>query len=48
VILIDEPEVELMTKYQQHNRQKVKELMPCYHVEEEAPDEDGLHNIQIT
>jgi hypothetical protein len=23
-------------------------LLSCYHVEEEAPDEDDSHNIQIT
>jgi hypothetical protein len=48
VIFIDEPEVELMTEYQQQNRQTVKELLSCYHVEEEAPDEDDPHNIHIT
>ena len=48
VIFVDEPEAEIMTKYQQHNRQIVKELLSCYHVEEEAPDEDDLCNIQIT
>jgi hypothetical protein len=48
VIFIDEPEVELMTEYQQQNRQTVKELLSCYHVEEEAPDEDDMCNIQIT
>jgi hypothetical protein len=48
VIFIDEPEVELMKKYQQHNRQTIKELLSCYHVEEEAPDEDDPCNIQIT
>jgi hypothetical protein len=36
-----------MIEYQQQNIQTVKELLPCYHVKEEAPDEDDLHNIQI-
>ena len=36
-----------MKKYQQQNRQIVKELLSCYHVEEEAPDEHDPHNIQI-
>jgi hypothetical protein len=36
-----------MTKYQQ-NKQKFKDLLSCYHVEEEGPDEDDLHNIKIT
>jgi hypothetical protein len=32
MIFIKEPEVELMTKEQQQNRQTVKELLSCYHV----------------
>jgi hypothetical protein len=48
VIFIEEPEVQLMTEYQQQNRQTVKELLSCYHVEEEALDEDDPRNIQIT
>jgi hypothetical protein len=40
VIFIKELEVELMTEEQQQNRQTVKELLSCYHVQEEAPDED--------
>jgi hypothetical protein len=32
VIFIQEPEVELITYYQQENRQTVKELLSCYHV----------------
>jgi hypothetical protein len=48
MIFIDEPEVEIMIEYQQQNRQTVKELLSCYHVEEEAPDEDDPCNIQIT
>jgi hypothetical protein len=48
VIFIDEPKVELMTEYQQQNKQTIKELLSCYHVEEEAPDEDDPRNIQIT
>jgi hypothetical protein len=47
VIFIQEPEVELITEYQQQNRQTVKELLSCYHVQEEAPDEDDPCNIQI-
>jgi hypothetical protein len=47
LIFIDEPELELMTEYQHQNQQTVKELLPCYHVEEETPDEDDPHNIQI-
>jgi hypothetical protein len=48
VIFIKEPEVELMTKDQQQNRQTVKELFPCYHVQEEVPNEEDPCNIQIT
>jgi hypothetical protein len=40
VIFIDEPEVELMTEYQQQKRQTFKELLSCYHVEEEVPYEN--------
>jgi hypothetical protein len=43
----NEPEVQIVIEYQQKNRQGVKELLSCYHVEEEAPDEDDPHNIQI-
>jgi hypothetical protein len=48
VIFIDEPEVELMTEYQQQSMKTIKELLSCYHVEEEAPKEDDPHNIHIT
>ena len=47
-IFIQELEVELIIEYQQYNRQAVKELLSCYHVQEEAPDEDDPCNIQIT
>jgi hypothetical protein len=47
VIFIKEPEVELITEEQQRNKQTVKELLSCYHVQEEAPDEDDLCDIQI-
>jgi hypothetical protein len=47
VIFIKELEVELITKEQQRNKQKVKDLFSCYHVQEEAPDEDDLCDIQI-
>jgi hypothetical protein len=38
MIFINEPEVEVMTEYQRQNRQTIKELLSCYHVEEEAPE----------
>jgi hypothetical protein len=37
-----------MKEYRQQNMQTVKELLSCYHVQEEAPDEDEPHNIIIT
>jgi hypothetical protein len=40
LIFVDEPMAELIIEYQHHNRQTVKELLSCYHVEEEAPRED--------
>jgi hypothetical protein len=48
MIFVDEPEVEIMIEYQQQNRQTVKELLSCYHVEQEAPNEYDPRNIQIT
>jgi hypothetical protein len=36
VIFIYKPKVELMIEYQQQNMQTIKELLSCYHVEEEA------------
>jgi hypothetical protein len=48
LIFIKEPKVELITEYQQQNKQTVKELLSCYHVQEEATDEDDSQNIQIT
>jgi hypothetical protein len=40
--------VEIITEYQQKNRQTVKYLLSCYHVVEEAREEDDSCNIQIT
>jgi hypothetical protein len=47
VIFIKEPEIEFITEEKQWNKQTVKELLSCYHVQEEAPDEDDPHDIQI-
>jgi hypothetical protein len=47
IIFIEEPEIELITEEQQQNKKTVKELLSCYHVQEEAPDEDDPHDIQI-
>jgi hypothetical protein len=47
VIFIKEPEVELIIEEQQQNKQTVKELLSCYHVQEEVPDEDDLCDIYI-
>jgi hypothetical protein len=47
VIFIKEPEVELITEEKQWNKQTVKELFSCYHVQEEAPVEDDPRNIHI-
>jgi hypothetical protein len=47
VILINEPEVKLITEEQQRNTKRVKELLSCYHVQEEVPKEDNPCNIQI-
>jgi hypothetical protein len=45
VIFIKEPKVELMIEDQQQNKWTVKELLSCYHVQEEALDEDDPHKI---
>jgi proline racemase len=47
VIFIDQLEVEIIIEYQQQNRKTVKEQLSCYHVQEEALDEDVLRNVQI-
>jgi hypothetical protein len=47
VIFIKEPEVEHITEEQHRNKHTIKELLSCYHVQEEAPDEDVPCNIQI-
>jgi hypothetical protein len=45
VIFIDEIEAEIMTKYQQHKRLTINDLLSYYHVKEEAPDDDDPCNI---
>jgi hypothetical protein len=47
VIFIKEQEIETITEEQKKNKQTVKELLSCYHVQEEAPDKDGPRDIQI-
>jgi hypothetical protein len=47
MVFIKQPKFKLITKEQQWNRHTVKELLSCYHVQEEAPDEDDLCDIQI-
>ena len=47
VIFIKEPKIELIIEEQHRNKQTVKELLSCYHVQEEAPDKDYLRDIQI-
>jgi hypothetical protein len=37
----------LIIEEQQRNKQIVKDLLACYHVQEEAPNEDDPHDIQI-
>jgi hypothetical protein len=47
VILIQEPEVELITEKQKWNKQIMKELLSCYHVQEEVTYKHDSRNIQI-
>jgi hypothetical protein len=46
-IFIKEPEVELITEEQQQNKHTVKELLSCYHVQEEELDEYDLRDIHL-
>jgi hypothetical protein len=36
-----------MTEEKQQNKHTVKELLSCYHVQKEAPDEDDPRDILI-
>jgi hypothetical protein len=45
VIFIEEPEVETIIEVQQCYKKIVKDLLSCYHVQEEALDEDDPSNI---
>jgi hypothetical protein len=47
VIFNKELEIETITEEQQQNKKTVKELLSCYHVQEEAPEEDDPCDIQI-
>jgi hypothetical protein len=47
IIFIEELEIELVTEEQQRNKKKIKELLSCYHIQEEAPDEDDPCDIKI-
>jgi hypothetical protein len=47
VIFIQEPKFEFITKEQQWNKQTVKKLLSCYHLQENVLDEDDKHDIQI-
>jgi hypothetical protein len=47
IIFIEEPEIETITEVQHQNKQKVKDILSCYHIQEEASDEDDPRDIQI-
>jgi hypothetical protein len=47
LIFLKEPEIEFITEEHQPNEQTIKELLSCYHVQEEAQDEDDPCDIQI-
>jgi hypothetical protein len=40
--------VDIIKEYKQKKKQTIKYLFSCYHVREEATDEDDPHNIKIT
>jgi hypothetical protein len=39
--IFEEPEFEIVTTYQNQNRQTVRQLLHCYHVAEEDPTEEN-------
>jgi hypothetical protein len=45
MIFIKEPKVEFIIEEKQRNKQIVKELLSCYDVQGEAPDEDDPRDI---
>jgi hypothetical protein len=47
VIFIEDLEVECITGVQQRNKQKFKELLSCYQVQEDIPDEENPPDIDI-
>jgi hypothetical protein len=47
VIFITKLDIEVIIKDQQRNKKIVKELFSCYHVQEEASDEEDLRDIHI-
>jgi hypothetical protein len=47
IIFIEELEVEAITELQKKNKKTTKDLLSCYHVQEETPDEDDPCDIQI-
>ena len=46
--IFEEPEVEIVTSYHNHNRKTIKQLLHCYHVVEYDPLEENPCDIQIT
>jgi hypothetical protein len=44
--IFEEPEVEIVTTYQNQKRQTVRQLLHCYHVAEDDPTEENPCNIQ--
>jgi len=47
IIFIEELEVEAITEVHQWNKHTVMDILSCYHVQEEAPDEDDPSDIHI-
>jgi hypothetical protein len=47
IIFMEELEVESIKEVHQRNKKTVKDLLSCYHIQEEALDENDPHDIQI-
>jgi hypothetical protein len=46
--IFEEPEVEIVISYQNHNQQTIRQLLHYYHVTEDDPKKENLRNIQMT
>ena len=45
--IFEEPKVEIVISYQNHNRQTMRQLLHCYHIVEDDLAEEDMCDIQI-